>query len=93
MAHYGLGMFFAWTSATAFIILLALAFLWRFRGGKWRSMRVIEEPVRTEPIPPGAEVSPCAGEEWLARKSDGVVSSSSPSGIREVPEEGEPSRQ
>jgi len=37
------GIYVGWTIASAYIILLGFAFLFRFLGGKWKSMRVIEE--------------------------------------------------
>lgn len=40
--EYGLGLWWCWAAASAFIILVAFVFLWRFLGGKWKSMRVIE---------------------------------------------------
>jgi MATE family multidrug resistance protein len=40
--YYGWGIFWAWGFASSYIILLACAFLARFRQGKWRTMRVIE---------------------------------------------------
>jgi MATE family multidrug resistance protein len=39
---YGWGLYWAWTFASAYVILLALTFFLRFRQGKWRAMRVIE---------------------------------------------------
>jgi MATE family multidrug resistance protein len=38
----GWGIYWAWTFASAYIVALALTFLWRFRCGKWKAMRVIE---------------------------------------------------
>lgn len=35
-------VYWAWGSATAFIVLMAGCFVWRFRSGKWKTMRVIE---------------------------------------------------
>lgn len=40
--RYGWGLVPAWTFASAYIIALALAFLLRFRAGRWKAMRVIE---------------------------------------------------
>jgi MATE family multidrug resistance protein len=40
--YFGWGLYWAWVFATAYIIALALVFLFRFRHGKWKSMRVIE---------------------------------------------------
>ena len=37
------GIYVGWTIASAYIILLGFAFLFRFLRGKWKSMRVIEE--------------------------------------------------
>ena len=42
---YGWGLLWAWTFASAYIMLMALVFYLRFRQGAWRSMRVIE-PLR-----------------------------------------------
>ncbi|MCU0703397.1 MAG: MATE family efflux transporter [Fimbriiglobus sp.] len=44
-ARLGWGIYGAWVAASAYIFALAVAFLIRFRGGKWRSMRVIEANV------------------------------------------------
>ena len=38
----GMGAYAAWTILTVYIGLLGFAFLTRFLGGKWKSMRVIE---------------------------------------------------
>jgi MATE family multidrug resistance protein len=40
--YYGWGLYAAWGFASLYIVLLALTFFFRFRQGKWRSMRVIE---------------------------------------------------
>ena len=37
------GILAGWTAASAYVIALGLVFLLRFLGGKWESMRVIEE--------------------------------------------------
>ena len=36
------GLMVAWVMASAYVILLGIVFCLRFRGGKWKSMRVIE---------------------------------------------------
>jgi len=41
----GWGLFVAWMFATSYVVVLAIVFALRFRGGKWRTMRVIETPV------------------------------------------------
>ncbi len=38
----GGSIYWAWTFATAYILVMAACFTWRFRSGKWKSMRVIE---------------------------------------------------
>jgi MATE family, multidrug efflux pump len=43
--RYDWGLYWAWAFASAYICLQALCFLVRFRGGKWRTMRVIEPAV------------------------------------------------
>jgi MATE family multidrug resistance protein len=42
--RYHWGLYWAWTFASLYIIILALTVLLRFVQGKWRSMRVIETP-------------------------------------------------
>jgi MATE family multidrug resistance protein len=39
----GAGVYTAWTAASGYVIVVGLCMGWRFRGGRWRSMRVIEE--------------------------------------------------
>jgi multidrug resistance protein, MATE family len=39
------GLLSAWSAATAFIVVMGLGFCIRFQGGRWQSMRVIEEPL------------------------------------------------
>jgi MATE family multidrug resistance protein len=40
--QHGWSLYWAWTFASAYIMLLAGTFWFRFRQGKWRGMRVIE---------------------------------------------------
>jgi multidrug resistance protein, MATE family len=40
--QYGWGLYWSWGFASTYILALALTFLLRFRGGRWKSMRVIE---------------------------------------------------
>jgi hypothetical protein len=35
-------MFWAWTAGTVYMVVLGLVFLWRFQGGLWKEIRVIE---------------------------------------------------
>ncbi len=52
-------IYVGWSIASAYIIVLGLAFLFRFLGGKWKSMRVIEKapsPV-SQPLPERPTVS------------------------------------
>ncbi|MFW6147620.1 MAG: MATE family efflux transporter [Thermodesulfobacteriota bacterium] len=39
---FGAGLYTAWTIVTLYISALGLAFMWRYRQGKWKSMKVIE---------------------------------------------------
>lgn len=41
---YRWGIYLTWGFVTLYIMMLGIAFLFRFLGGKWESMRVIEEP-------------------------------------------------
>lgn len=44
-AQFESGINWAWGFATAYIIAMAVCFYFRFRSGKWKSMRVIEAAV------------------------------------------------
>jgi MATE family multidrug resistance protein len=46
----GGSVYWAWASATAYILAMAACFCWRFRTGKWKTMRVIE----SAPLQPAA---------------------------------------
>ena len=39
----GGSLYWAWASATAYIIAIAVCFYYRFRAGRWKAMRVIED--------------------------------------------------
>ncbi len=46
LCHYlGYGVYAAWCTATAYVVLIGLLMVRRFRTGKWRGMRVIEPVV------------------------------------------------
>jgi len=61
-----LGLYAAWTVVTVYVIALGFAFLARFLGGKWKSMRVIEEIPQAVP-PALPETPPVAAPETLPR--------------------------
>jgi len=52
----GYGLMVSWTFASAYVIILGFTFYFRFLGGKWKTMRVIEEPAldleSKDPDPP-----------------------------------------
>jgi MATE family multidrug resistance protein len=53
----GAGLYTAWTLATIYISALGLAFMLRYRQGKWKKMRVIEaQPVVADVRGRGAAV-------------------------------------
>ncbi len=53
----GAGLYTAWTLATLYICALGLAFMLRYRQGKWKDMRVIEaQPIVAEARASGAPV-------------------------------------
>jgi MATE family multidrug resistance protein len=43
MDRYDCGLYAEWAAATIFVMAMAAAWVVRFRSGRWRSMRVIEE--------------------------------------------------
>jgi MATE family multidrug resistance protein len=50
--YYGWGIYWAWTFASVYVIALGFTFLLRFRAGKWKTMRVIEQaPTEMPPEP------------------------------------------
>lgn len=44
---YDLGIYWAWVTVTFYIALMSVIFMFRFKGGKWKNMRVIETDVAT----------------------------------------------
>ena len=54
--YLSLGIFGGWICATLYITALGIAFYGRFRGGRWKGMRVIEE--RVVSIPPRLPEAP-----------------------------------
>ncbi len=54
---YGMGLYVAWIFVTLYLVLGGLIFMLRFRGGRWKSMRVIEssETARARPIGPAVD--------------------------------------
>jgi MATE family multidrug resistance protein len=51
----GASLYWAWGFATAYIFVMATCFYLRFRGGKWKTMRVIEPTPELEDEVPEAE--------------------------------------
>lgn len=59
MKYFNCGLYVAWMFITIYVILIAIVFWWRFKQGKWKSMRVIEPHaviVLEQPGIPTAEV-------------------------------------
>jgi MATE family multidrug resistance protein len=44
-AYFGAGVYTAWTTASAYCVCVGLLMFRRFRGGRWKALRVIEAPV------------------------------------------------
>ncbi len=44
--HFGLGLYFVWSCLTLFVFMAFAISFWRFRRGKWKDMRVIEDEVK-----------------------------------------------
>jgi MATE family multidrug resistance protein len=47
------GLMFAWVLATAYVTSLGVTFYFRFLGGKWKTMRVIEQEIPVPAPKPG----------------------------------------
>ena len=55
LAWWGVGLMVYWAWSTLFVVLVAGVWLLRYRGGKWRGMRVIENAI--PPISGAASIS------------------------------------
>ena len=55
---YHSSLYLPWAFCTTFIVLMGLIFLGRFRGGKWKTMSVIESPVILPSQHPANPISP-----------------------------------
>jgi MATE family multidrug resistance protein len=42
VTYFGRGLYYSWGCATAFIVSVYILSIWRYRQGKWKTMRVIE---------------------------------------------------
>lgn len=52
-----LGAMGPWIGASAYISVLGVALLWRFLGGRWKSLSLVEsDPERNPPLVPEAEI-------------------------------------
>jgi MATE family multidrug resistance protein len=66
--YYGWGMYWAWGFASVYIILLSGVLLVRFLGGRWKTMRVIEQSAAEAGTPRGeGEAEAVASVEGAAR--------------------------
>lgn len=57
--YFNCGLYTAWIFITAYVIIISFIFWWRFKQGKWKSMRVIEThpaAVLEQPGVPTAEI-------------------------------------
>jgi MATE family multidrug resistance protein len=46
--QFDLGIYWAWSVMTAWVTSLGFIYLWRYWQGKWRHMRVIEDPLTAD---------------------------------------------
>ncbi|MGD8666735.1 MAG: MATE family efflux transporter [Desulfobacterales bacterium] len=44
---FGAGLYYAWSCATGFVFSLFVTSYWRYRQGRWKHVRVIEQPVQS----------------------------------------------
>jgi MATE family multidrug resistance protein len=64
----GASVTLAWWFATAYVIVMAACFAWRFRAGKWKAMRVIEPEV----VAAGPGLRPADGADGNPPGSPGL---------------------
>ena len=55
MNYYGGNLLGSWAACTTYIVLIGFTMLFRFRGGKWKSMKVIEPELADENVEVSAE--------------------------------------
>jgi MATE family multidrug resistance protein len=67
--RFGWGLYWSWSFASAYIIALAVIFWFRFRTGKWKTMRVIE----TKETSPPAIVADLDGAIHADRREEQIV--------------------
>jgi len=48
VAVFGAGLYYAWSCATAFVFFLFGVSYWRYRQGRWKNVRVIEDGVEIQ---------------------------------------------
>lgn len=65
---FGWGLYVAWIFVSLYLVMGGLIFMLRFRGGKWKSMRVIESPETARTRDVGPAVNENANNR--ARQSD-----------------------
>jgi MATE family multidrug resistance protein len=65
--YYGWGLYWAWLFLTAYVVVVGLTLLVRFRQGRWKSMRVIESGSDPDgELPRGAGLAAVGMEMELA---------------------------
>jgi MATE family multidrug resistance protein len=70
---FHLELLWCWTVITGWICLLGLIYVWRFMGGKWKSMRVIEsDPNKPDANNPEARESDPRKSEFGELNSGGI---------------------
>jgi MATE family multidrug resistance protein len=69
--QFGWGLYWSWSFASAYIIALAITYWFRFRTGKWKTMRVIEKAPLAEP-PPDAALH-FNGDPALDRREEQII--------------------
>ena len=54
------GLIAAWIWLAIYVMLTSIGFLWRFRGGRWKTIDLLEREIPLEPRGSGAEALPLA---------------------------------
>jgi MATE family multidrug resistance protein len=67
--YFDWGLYWSWASISAYVVALAFTFLVRFRRGRWKTMRVIENSGQVSSL----ETAPAPDEEPIPAQQPAII--------------------